>query len=101
MKILKSILNHDLITIQLVEKSKGSQIEHQVLIKTESGAWLEHHPFTGDLKGLINAMDLAINVMSGKFWIRAVHTTSTQLSIPSISSFPKEEKNAIRQNNTD
>lgn len=34
----------------------------------QDGNWLEHTPFPPDLKGVINALDLAMNVMSGKFW---------------------------------
>lgn len=69
---MKQILNYDNCKINLTE----SQV--QVLIKMQDGQWLEHAPFPPDLKGIISAMDLAINVMSGKFWPHRVVDIKTE-----------------------
>jgi hypothetical protein len=46
--------------------------EFRVFIKMEGGGWLEHHPLPNDLKGLASALDLAISVVTGKFFPRAI-----------------------------
>jgi len=67
MKNAKLILDTDVCRIYL----KGG--EHKVLIAMSDGGWLEHQPFPGDLKGLIAALDLSMNVIAGKFWVKKVH----------------------------
>lgn len=46
--------------------------EYRVMIAMSEGGWLEHQPFPGELKGLISALDLSMNVLSGKFWVKKV-----------------------------
>lgn len=44
--------------------------EHRVFVMAENKSWYELKEFPADLKGLVNALDLAMNVVSGKFWIK-------------------------------
>lgn len=62
----KLILDTELCKIYFTGK------EYEVFILSERAGWIEHHPFEGDLKGLINALDLSMNVLSGKFWLRGL-----------------------------
>lgn len=45
---------------------------YQTLVLTESGLWVELKELPPDLKGLIEALDVSMNVLSGKFWIKGV-----------------------------
>jgi hypothetical protein len=60
----KKILDTDIVRIVLTDEG------YNVFIKMQNGSWLEHAPFEGDLKGLVNALDLAVNCCAGKFYPR-------------------------------
>ena len=61
MKTTKRIvLNHDL--VRIVENS--GKVE--MFIKMGNGEWAVQRPYEGDLRGLIGAMTLAIDVLAGK-----------------------------------
>lgn len=56
--------------------------QYRVLIQMSNGGWIEHQPFPGDLKGLIAALDLSLNVLSGKFWVQGVFTPAQPKEAP-------------------
>lgn len=43
---------------------------HRLFVLAESKQWIEMKEMPGDLKGLVNSLDLAISIVSGKFWIK-------------------------------
>lgn len=63
---MKLILNTDICKIF---KDNGG---HRMEVLTESGAWVELKELPGDLKGLVEALDISMNVLSGKFWIKGL-----------------------------
>jgi len=58
----KLILDTDIVKIE------QSQEGYHTLIKMQDGGWLEHATFPNELKGLVNALDLATNACAGKFY---------------------------------
>ncbi len=70
----KLILNTDICQIILCPKSG-----HRVFVMSESGAWIELKELPGDLKGLVNGLDLAMSVLSGKFWIKGPMTNEDRM----------------------
>ena len=54
------VLNHDL--VRIVETN--GKVE--MFIKMADGLWAVQRPYEGDLRGLIGAMTLAIDVLAGK-----------------------------------
>ena len=60
----KLILNTEFCKIEETDK------ELNVFIAMKDGGWLEHTPYPNDMKGLVAALDLAINCVSGKFFPR-------------------------------
>lgn len=59
---MKKILDHKLVKIIDAEK------EFRVLIQMSEGGWLEHNPFPHDLRGMVAALQLATDVVAGKFY---------------------------------
>lgn len=49
---------------------------HHVHIRLSEGGWLEHNPFSGDLRGLVAAMTLATDCLAGKFFPMGVIASS-------------------------
>lgn len=58
----KLILDTEICKIYL--KSTG----HHTYIRSRDGLWVEMCQYPTDLKGLVNALDLAVNACSGKFY---------------------------------
>lgn len=69
----KLILNTEIVKIEL--SSEG----YHTLVKMQDGGWLEHAAFSPDLKGLVNALDLATNCAAGKFFPRRVRKSDAQI----------------------
>jgi len=63
---MKTILDTEL--CKIVKNEKG----HQVFIAMNSKKWVANTPHSGDLKGLIGAMTLAIDVLAGKIWLEGL-----------------------------
>jgi hypothetical protein len=63
----KVVLDTDICKIILCPKNG-----HRMFVLSESGKWMEMKEMPGDLKGLVNSLDLAINIVSGKFWIKGI-----------------------------
>jgi len=82
------VLNHPLCRI-ILDQNKGGLGEHQVLIRMKNGEWLEHEPFPGDLKGCVNALDLAMNVISGKFYPRGL-ANKEPMNVPQLVAGKKD-----------
>ncbi len=74
----KLILNTELVKIE------QSQNGYHTLIKMQDGGWLEHATFPNELKGLVNALDLATNACAGKFYPKCTWSEHrfSQLEIP-------------------
>lgn len=49
---------------KIFQKSTG----YHTYIKAQDGSWVEMAAYPGELKGLVNALDLAVNACSGKFY---------------------------------
>jgi len=63
---MKTILNTEIVKIK---QSVGG---YCTFIKMQDGGWLEHATFSNDLKGLVNALDLATNCCAGKFYPKRI-----------------------------
>lgn len=61
---MKTILNTDL--CRIIQTGEG----YRVLILAKNGQWIETMPHTGDLRGLIAALTLSIDVIGGKVWLK-------------------------------
>jgi hypothetical protein len=53
---------------RIVQTEKG----YQVLMLARSGDWIANHPHSPDLKGLVGALTLAIDVIAGKVWLEGI-----------------------------
>lgn len=62
----KQILNTEIVQIQ------QEQDGYHTYVAMQEGGWLEMATFPNDLKGLVNALDLATNCASGKFYPKSV-----------------------------
>lgn len=51
-------------TCTLHKESAG----HVLKCRLDSGDWLIMHPFPGDLTGLLAALNVASEILAGKFW---------------------------------
>lgn len=60
-----------------------------VLIAMKDGGWLEHVPFPNDMKGMVGALDLAINCVSGKFFPRREKKEAQSLGLKPVIPFLK------------
>lgn len=60
---MKTILNTD--NCKIIQDHNG----FRVMMKMESGGWVESMPYSPELKGLIGALTLSIDVIAGKVWI--------------------------------
>jgi hypothetical protein len=61
---MKTILNTE--TCRIIQTGEG----YRVLILARNGQWMENMPHSGDLRGLIGSLTLAIDVISGKVWLK-------------------------------
>lgn len=59
-----------------------TQIEYQVLITCEDGTVIEHAPFPLDQRGLVAALDVAMNVLAGKFWLKKIGRVTDAPELP-------------------
>lgn len=75
---MKTILNHEI--VKILDDGKN----YRVLITMAKGGVLEHSPFPRELRGLIAAMDLAMNCMSGKFFPAFVHLPEKSREIAAL-----------------
>lgn len=48
--------------------------QYKMLIKMSQGGILEHEPFPKNLQGLVSALQLATEILAGKFYPRRVVT---------------------------
>lgn len=46
--------------------------EYKMYIAMNQGGIVEHEPFSGDLQGLVASMQVATEILAGKFFLRAV-----------------------------
>jgi len=60
----KSILNTEI--VRIIQDQDG----YRPFVKMQDGGWLEMATYSNDLKGLVNALDLATNCAAGKFYPR-------------------------------
>lgn len=51
---------------------------YEVMIRLEKGGWIRHQPFPPDLRGRVGAMQLATDVLAGKFWPQSVVVSPDQ-----------------------
>lgn len=59
------VLNHAIVRI--------IKNDNQYLLQMKMGSqWVQQAPYTGDQRGLIGAMTLAIDVLAGKVWLTHV-----------------------------
>lgn len=58
----KQILNTEIVRIE--QSNNG----YHTFVMMQDGGWLEMATFSNDLKGLVNALDLSTNCVSGKFY---------------------------------
>ena len=52
---------------------------YRVLIKMKDGAWVQNAPQSNDLRGLIAALTLSIDVLAGKIWLEGLSTPRAEL----------------------
>lgn len=62
----KQILDTEIVKIQ------QEQDGYHTYVAMQEGGWLEMATFSNDLKGLVNALDLATNCAAGKFYPKSV-----------------------------
>lgn len=71
----KKILTTEIVRIEL--SSEG----YHTFVAMQDGGWLEMATFTPDLKGLVNALDLATNCAAGKFYPKRCQKGSEVIGI--------------------
>lgn len=76
--IRKLILDTPLVQIHLVNGA------YEVAIAMSRGGMLEHEPFGGDQRGLVAALQLAVEVNAGKFFPRGVIADDSAPALPPI-----------------
>lgn len=81
----KKVLDTDIVKIN------QSQEGFHTFIKMQDGGWIEMAAFENDLKGLVNALDLATNAAAGKFYPRrlgskAISIGSDRLKLENLTS---------------
>lgn len=82
----KIILNHEF--VQIIDNGK----QYSVLIHmVRSGQILEHEPYERSLRGLVSALTLATEVISGKFYPRAVFDSATTFLLEDFHQDAEEE----------
>lgn len=55
----------------LVVVKKGEHCFH-MFITCKDGSLVEHEPFSGDLKGMVSAINLSAEICAGKFFLNSV-----------------------------
>jgi hypothetical protein len=63
----KTIVNHELVQVVL-----DPAVGYRVYISMQKGGLVETNPYPGNQMGLVAAMQLATEVMSGKIWLSHV-----------------------------
>lgn len=58
--------------------------QYKMLIKMSQGGILEHEPFAKNLQGLVSALQLATEILAGKFYPRRALTLGSEPSRLSI-----------------
>lgn len=71
----KTILNTEI--VKIVQTDEG----FHTYIKMQEGGWLEHATFPPELKGLVNALDLATNCAAGKFYPKRITTDALGIEV--------------------
>ena len=61
---MKTKLILDTEICRIIQKQTG----YHTYIRAKDGSWVEMVEYQNDLKGLVNALDLALNACSGKFY---------------------------------
>jgi hypothetical protein len=71
----KNILNTEIVKIE------QDQNGYRTFVAMQNGGWLEMATFPNELKGLVNALDLATNCAAGKFFPKRIATMTDDLKM--------------------
>jgi hypothetical protein len=61
-------------TCRIFSTDKGIVLE----MKLENGGWVRQMPYSSDLKGLVAALTLSVDVVAGKVWLDTVAEETEQ-----------------------
>lgn len=85
---LEVIVNHKLVQVIL-----DPAVGYRVLISMEKGGQVETNPYPANQMGLVGAMQIATEVMSGKIWLSHVAKDAPAWTAP-----PAVQLNAPKNN---